>query len=587
MEPRLSRRLSILLLGDDHPGHANTVLDHIGAFRRWSRHDVRTFNPVGLRDARSLDLDEFDVVVIHYSIYVISEHYLSEGFREKLRGFRGLKAQFIQDEYRWIDRISLAMRDLGVNALFTCVPPASLPKIWSEARLPGVRKIPTLTGYVPDALVGRRTRATRDRAIEIGYRGRDVPWWLGALGQEKIEIGRGVLERADKYRLRCDIAWTEDRRIYGRQWVQFTSSCRTVLGTESGASIADFDGSIENGVREYLTAHRGASFEEVHRAVLAGHEGNAPVVAISPRMFEAAALDTGLVLFPGEYSGILEAGTHYIPLNKDFSNLEDVVAKVRDVPSLVAMIERARRDLVSSGHYSYRAFIRQFDLVVDEMASPRARAGKSAYRKARLEGALRRAGQRAGGFLSLLPVAYVRAGLGLLVALRTPEVRRLMMAYLRRPEVRRRTPLLPVVLDLLRLGLLAQAATGSKALPFHVAGRLDPVGGRLTFVSTPRVARLESAPSDPAALQQLRAMVAGCGLKVLEWDHSAIGPRVSYRRRPLAFSIPIGVGGRHRFTATEDVLRDLPDETGALLEAIGAAALRGTGAPADYFVART
>ncbi len=99
-QPSDRRQLSILLLCDDNRGHANTVLDHIAAFRKFSQHRVYTFNPRGLTSSKYLDLDEFDVVVIHYSLVIIFDSYLAPDFREKLRRFQGLKIQFIQDDYR-------------------------------------------------------------------------------------------------------------------------------------------------------------------------------------------------------------------------------------------------------------------------------------------------------------------------------------------------------------------------------------------------------------------------------------------------------------------------------------------------------
>src|ERR1019366_5451127 len=83
----LSAQARILLLCDDRRGHANTVLDHIEAFRRFSRHQVRTFNTKAMSRSLALDLDEFDVVVIHYSVVLCDPHYVAPHFREKLRRF--------------------------------------------------------------------------------------------------------------------------------------------------------------------------------------------------------------------------------------------------------------------------------------------------------------------------------------------------------------------------------------------------------------------------------------------------------------------------------------------------------------------
>ena len=109
---------SILLLCDDRPSHAPNVLEHIGAFLRFSRHDVDLFNPRGIGRSRFLRLTDYDAVVVHYTIVP----YLSEWFREQIGRFDGLKVQFMQDEYRQVDAMTAAIRRLGIHLLFTSVP---------------------------------------------------------------------------------------------------------------------------------------------------------------------------------------------------------------------------------------------------------------------------------------------------------------------------------------------------------------------------------------------------------------------------------------------------------------------------------
>ena len=121
-------------------------------------------------------------------------------------------------------------------------------------------------------------------------------------------IGRDFLTRASSTDLRCDISWTEAERIYGDAWYRFLSSSRATLGTESGASIVDFDGSLQARTDAYLRTHPGATFEEVEAEILAPFEGNAVIEAVSPRVFEAAAVGTGMVNFPGRYSAVIEPG---------------------------------------------------------------------------------------------------------------------------------------------------------------------------------------------------------------------------------------------------------------------------------------
>src|SRR5262249_54439151 len=79
------------------------------------------------------------------------------------------------------------------------------------------------------------------------------------------------------------------------------------------------------------------------------------------KVFEAIACKTALILFEGEYSGILRPHRHYIPLRKDFSNVDLVLSHLADDDYLEAMAQHAYDDIVASGRYSYERFVKDFD----------------------------------------------------------------------------------------------------------------------------------------------------------------------------------------------------------------------------------
>jgi len=76
---------------------------------------------------------------------------------------------------------------------------------------------------------------------------------------------------------------------------------------------------------------------------------------------------TGLVLFEGEYSGVLQPWVHYLPLAKDFSNASEILAKLSDDAFMTELVGRAHRDVIESGKYSYRAAIIELDQLIDRL----------------------------------------------------------------------------------------------------------------------------------------------------------------------------------------------------------------------------
>ena len=356
------------------PNSAHTIVDHIEALKRYSRHDVYRFPHVGIMSNRlppGLHLHAFDVLVIHYSLYTLNDVHLSEATKQLISEFRGLKVLFLQDEYRQIDHMIANILRLRINVLFTCVPEQEIEKVYPRDRLPDLVKVSNLTGYVPEALCERAVPPIARRPIDVGYRSRVVPFWLGKLGAEKWQIVPKFEAATRGSGLVCDLSFREEDRVYAREWVRFVTRCKAMLGVESGASVFDFSGDIQRMVEAHLSRNPRASFEEVHLLFLQQAEDRIRLNQISPRCFEAAALRTTMVLYEGEYSGILSPWRHFIPLKKDFSNIEEVVAALRDPVLLQRIADCAYEEVALNPSYSYARFVAGFDAVIDSAVKGR------------------------------------------------------------------------------------------------------------------------------------------------------------------------------------------------------------------------
>ncbi|MFO0773152.1 MAG: hypothetical protein U0172_00630 [Nitrospiraceae bacterium] len=591
-----SSRLSILLVCDDHQSHANTILDHIDAFSTYSRHEVHRLNPRGRTEFSPLRLDQFDVVVIHYSLCVLYESYLPSSLKSQLRAFSGLKIQFIQDDYRWVDKICAVMRDIGLDVLYTLVPEKQIGRIWTSARLPNVLKVTTLAGYVPDRLLGLQTPQVEQRPLDIGYRGRELPYWLGRLSQEKVWIGQGVLARSADLGLACDIGWREEQRVYGTSWDEFLSSCKATLGTESGATITDFDGSIEAAVSSYLSQYPSATYEEVHKEILHKYEGNVLMNVISPKIFESIALRTALILYRGEYSGVLSPWKHYIPLEKDFSNLGEVAETLKDMDFVRRLTTCAYDEIIASEKYSYRTFIAQFDQLIESWPKAGCRPmegggatsvripalGTARGRRVRLllarrprlagfspvcvvDGKLRlqippralelctRVGKRAA---ELLAGPVGEGLLALRACMESSLLRRLFLRrvvqFVQRNDGIRLKNLLKEIL-LWRAMEIAVMRGPSERYPFSVCAEMDLEKSTLVLTSVPvDVTKKDGVgfPSFHAQKDEIcHALSAGL-LRNVRWDHSRVSLYVTCRVAPLVcIGVGVGLSGLREFTS--------------------------------------
>lgn len=365
----MGSRSSVLVLYDPAWTHIPTVREFLQGLQRFSRHCIH-FSPAYIGDdsPTANQLAGYDAVVIHYSVR-LTGHWRLTGLADRFRAFAGLRAAFLQDEYEETEAARCSLEDLGVELVFTCVPQGERERFYPAARFPHTRFIQVLTGYVPLDLERRKRLALplAERQVEIGYRGRRLGYWYGTLAMEKWWIGRDVKTWCIEQDVRCDIDWSEPSRLYGDEWYAFLGRCVATLGCESGANIIDEDGEIRRRVETYLEHHPNADYVEVHASCLQSVDEVTRMNQVSPRIFEAVAMRTALVLYEGEYSNIVQPHVHYFPLKRDGSNFSDVIRFIRDPDAVRQMTGRAYKDLIASERYGYETLAIEFDAALSPL----------------------------------------------------------------------------------------------------------------------------------------------------------------------------------------------------------------------------
>lgn len=351
------------------PSFTNAVRDYVQAFGDYSSHSIHYHD----MDSGQLDFDleTFDCILINYCVWA-SRRVISAARAEKITKFCGQKIAILQDEYEYFLWHEKTLIELGINTIVTCVPEVHWSDVFRNDAFRRVTFINALTGYVPDSLLNlpNSAKPLAERDWTLGYRSRPVPYTYGRLTQEKLLIGQRMKQICAERSIPANIEVTEESRIYGAAWPEFVGNCRAVLGSESGSNVFDFDGSIKPTIEAFLKEHPDADFESVHERFLQGRDDTIRMNQVSPRIFEAIALKTGLVLFEGTYSGVVRPWEHFIPLKKDFSNMDEVFSALADLPSLEAMIQRAYDDVIASGRYHFRNFIGMLDAHIENASLP-------------------------------------------------------------------------------------------------------------------------------------------------------------------------------------------------------------------------
>lgn len=352
----------LLLYHHSLSDNASTILDHVQAFQRYSKYPVWEINtcygfPAGIKG------NQFSIVVLHYSLFGSYPFELSKKYiRYIAQCDRSAKVAFFQDEYRYCDQRYSLINRLKIDIIYTLLNERYFDLVY-RSRTNVKHILPTLAGYVPEGLTTRLPQFVKPffkRDVDVGYRARQLPYFMGRGGQEKTEISTGFTNHLSGQKLRTDISNEESKRIYGDDWFRFIGNCKFMLGVEAGVSIYDFDGSVEQSCKVLLAKNPAASFEEVFNAILNDVDGNVDYRMISPRIFESAALQTVPLLFTGSYNNIVKPDVNYIAIEKDYSNMDVVFSKMAD-DSLIQNIIINNLALISKFELTYPGFIASFD----------------------------------------------------------------------------------------------------------------------------------------------------------------------------------------------------------------------------------
>lgn len=355
--------MNVLYISSSIFYHINMIFDYDNSFNLYSKNKIYYLD---VSQNELIPLSKFDAII--FSPFFFARTWdLSQPTLNIFKNFRGLKVAIFHDEYTSYIRHRSNIKHINVDAIVTLVP----KQYWKEVFYDQIGPVPlmqALSGYIPENLLQCPPPLPfQHRRWHIGYRGRDMSYFYGKLTREKYTIGLDMRDICIRHGIPANIDVTEDSRIYGADWVEFIRNSRAMLGTESGSNVFDFSGTLFGKIQTYLSSNPGASFDEIHELFLKDIDGAILMNQIAPKMFEAIALGTALILFEGDYSGILKPWKHYIPLKKDFSNIDLVLQALDDIPLLEKMTQQAMEDIVFSQKYGYRQFIMQIDKLLDQL----------------------------------------------------------------------------------------------------------------------------------------------------------------------------------------------------------------------------
>lgn len=235
----------------------------------------------------------------------------------------------------------------------------------------------------------------KERAIDIGSRAARYLPHLGDEDRNKIQDYFSHYG-ASRFGFKVDLS---NKRMTRGGWAAFLQQCRGTVSTEAGSWYLERDDHTVEAIRQWakqrpsgaLTLSADSFFVSLieampsiprrilravkktglvqHELVAAGKLSFAEVYerffkdyekphfygkCVSSRHFDAVGSKTCQIMFPGKFNGIFVADKHYIALERDYSNISDVIERFTDIDYWQQMVDEAYESVMDQHTYSHR-----------------------------------------------------------------------------------------------------------------------------------------------------------------------------------------------------------------------------------------
>jgi hypothetical protein len=322
-------------------------------------------NVYGLVASRKIEASDYDLLVVTYEVLAQREWvYWPEIAKRIARVSKAAKTTILlpQDDYAFSSRLDELACSTNVSSVWSPIS-NNVELLYPMSSKRGVRFKLSLTGYLESAKLAEYSDYSKnfsDREIDLGQRVSKLPTNFGEIAQRKAEIATELGARLSRLGFRIDVSTKPADSFYGTRWLEFLGNTRFTVSRKGGAGLGDPLNKMANRVAflklfSFVLGEATISRLSKTKDVVEGDFS-----AISPRLFEAAALGVCQILEEDDYlDGALVPWVHYVPLKSDFSNIHEIAAFMRCDEKVEVMVTNARKALIDSGSYSYHSFVQE------------------------------------------------------------------------------------------------------------------------------------------------------------------------------------------------------------------------------------
>jgi hypothetical protein len=237
---------------------------------------------------------------------------------------KGKLLMFAGNEYCLMPEKIRFIKEVEVDYLATQLPKEAARWLYSDCSKSKLLIAP----HALNEKIYRPYKEHYHRPIDIGFIGDRYSYAIGDI--ERTELADHFSQNSMRQKLTMDIRLGRKLRIPRGEYVEFLNSTRGTIGAESGTYYLEKTDRTQKEVEAFLSRHSKATFDEVYEKFFKNYTNPVNGKAISSRHFEPIGTKTCQILLEGNYNGILEPNTHFISLNKDYSNMDEVLERFAD-----------------------------------------------------------------------------------------------------------------------------------------------------------------------------------------------------------------------------------------------------------------
>ena len=305
---------------------------------------------------------QFDALIINFeALAVIRLPENHERFTRKyafLKDICAVRIAITMDDYTAPGYLEPFLLALDIQHMHTPLPDhvdALYPNLIGKMEFHGA-----LTGYLDQPFVDKAVQFSKpwaERSIYFGNRIRYLNPEYGRWARVKGDMNACLeyILRARGYN--TDLSFRYEDRIEGDDWIRFLCNTKFMTNPQGGCSVIDRYFEVSKAAVRFREKNPDATFEQTEAACFPGLDGKHIMKASGPRLIQSIVCGSVQVIPTDDYPAGLEPMKHYIPLETDFSNLDDALAIMADEDRCQEIAAAAREKVMSSPEVWFDSFI--------------------------------------------------------------------------------------------------------------------------------------------------------------------------------------------------------------------------------------